>query len=189
MNVLLIHSSGRRDNSVTRRLAARAAERLGGDVTVRDLADGAPFVDAAFIDATFADPAARSAAQRDALARSDELVAELKAADVVVIGLPVYNFGAPAALKAWFDQVARARETFRYTETGPEGLLTDKRAVIVAASGGTAIGSEIDFATPWLRFALGFLGVRDVTVIAADRLMRAPENAEAAAAAVERLAA
>ncbi len=189
MNVLLIQSSARRDASVTRRLAAEAADRLGGTVTVRDLADGAPFVDHAFVDATFTDPDARSADQRAALARSDALVAELKAADVVVIGVPVYNFGVPAALKAWFDQVARARETFRYTETGPEGLLKGKKAVIVAASGGTPIGSEIDFATPWLRFALGFLGITDVEIIAAERLMAAPENVETAEQAVAALAA
>jgi FMN-dependent NADH-azoreductase len=99
------------------------------------------------------------------------------------------DFGASGALNAWFDQVARARETFRYTENGPEGLLTGKRAIIVAASGGTPVGSETDFATPWLEFALGFLGITDVEVIAAERLMAAREAAEAAEAAVGRLAA
>lgn len=189
MTVLLIQSSARAENSVTRRLAAQAAARFGGTIVTRDLAEGVPLLDAGFVGATFTDPAERDVAQRAALARSDEMVAELKAADVVVIGMPIYNFGAPGALKAWFDQVARARETFRYTETGPEGLLTGKRAVIVAASGGTAVDSDIDFATPWLRFALGFLGIADVEVIAADRLMAEPAKAEAAEAEIARLAA
>jgi FMN-dependent NADH-azoreductase len=189
MNILLIQASARREGSVTRRLAAEAAARLGGAVTVRDLAEGVPLLDDGFVRATFTAPEARDADDRAALARSDALVAELQAADIVVIGLPIYNFGAPGALKAWFDQVARAGVTFRYAADGPEGLLKGKRAVIVAASGGTAVGSEIDFATPWLTFALGFLGILDVEIIAADRLMAAPENAEAAAAAVGRLAA
>ena len=102
-------------------------------------------------------------------------MAELKAADVVVIGMPVYNFGIPAALKAWVDLIARARVTFRYAESGPEGLLTGKRAIVVAASGGTPVDSEIDFATPYLRHALGFVGITDVEVVAADRLMLDPE--------------
>jgi FMN-dependent NADH-azoreductase len=111
----------------------------------------------------------RSAAQRAALAESDALVAELAAADLLVIGVPIYNFGVPAALKAWVDMVARARLTFRYTENGPEGLLRGKRAYLVVASGGTAVGSEIDFATGYLRHVLGFLGIEDVQIIAADR--------------------
>ncbi len=189
MTILLIQASARREGSVTRRLAAEAAARLGGAVTVRDLAAGVPLLDDGFVRATFTAPEARDTADRAALARSDALVAELQAAEIVVIGLPIYNFGAPGALKAWFDQVARPRLTFRYTEDGPVGLLEGKRAVVVAPSAGTAVGSEADFATPWLTFALGFLGIRDVEVIAAERLMAAPENAEAAAAAVGRLAA
>lgn len=189
MDILLVQASGRRDGSVSRRLAEQAAARLGGAVTVRDLAEGVPLVDEAFASGTFTDPAERSEAQKAALAVSDALVAELKAADVVVIGLPIYNFGVPAALKAWFDQVARARETFRYTETGPEGLLKGKRAILAVASGGTGVGSEIDFATPWLRFMLGFLGITDVEIVAADRLMMEPEAAERAEAEIAALAA
>jgi len=90
-------------------------------------------------------------------------------ADVLVIGVPIYNFGIPAALKAWVDMVARARLTFRYTEQGPEGLLRVKRAYLVVASGGTAAGSAVDFATGYLRHVLGFLGIDDVEIIAADR--------------------
>jgi FMN-dependent NADH-azoreductase len=189
MNILLIQSSARHEGSVSRQLATEAATRLGGAVTLRELSDGVPFVDSGFVKATFTPPDDRDAADRAALAASDALVAELQAAEAIVIGTPIYNFGVPAALKAWFDQVARVGVTFRYTENGPVGLLEGKRAVIVAASGGTQVGSEIDFATPWLKFAMGFIGITDVEVIAAERLMAAPENAEAARAAVDKLAA
>ncbi len=86
----------------------------------------------------------------------------MQAADTLVIGLPIYNFGVPAALKAWVDQVARAGVTFRYTETGPKGLLTGKRAIIAVASGGTEAGSDVDFATGYIRHVLGFIGITDV---------------------------
>ena len=89
---------------------------------------------------------------------------ELVAADVVVIGTPIYNFSIPASLKAWVDMVARARKTFRYTENGPVGLLSDKKAYIVVASGGVKVGSPADFATPYLRHALSFVGITDVDV-------------------------
>ena len=175
LRVLRVDSSARRDGSLTRQVADALIERIGAggrpaEVTVRDLAAAAPaLVDAAWVDANFTPMVQRSAAQRAALAESDALVAELAAADLLVIGVPIYNFGVPAALKAWADMVARARLTFRYTENGPEGLLRGKRAYLVVASGGTAVGSEIDFATGYLRHVLGFLGIEDVQIIAADR--------------------
>ena len=100
----------------------------------------------------------------------DRLIDELKAADTIVIGLPVYNFGVPSGLKAWIDLVARAGATFRYTEAGPEGLLAGKRAIVAMASGGTEAGSAIDFATPYLRHVLGFIGITEVELVRADRL-------------------
>lgn len=194
-NILRIDASMRRDGSVTRRLADRLIARLtrqapGASVVRRDLADGVAPIDAGWIGANFTDPAARSPAQRAALAYSDQLIAELRAADTIVIGLPVYNFGVPAAFKAWIDQVARARETFRYTESGPVGLLTGKRALVVVASGGVPVDSATDFATPYLRHALAFIGIDAVEVIAADRLMADADSAVATAEArIERLAA
>ena len=136
----------------------------------RDLIDGIGFVDESWIAANFTAAEERTVTQRERLSESDQLVAELQAADVVVIGAPVYNFGVPATLKAWVDQVARARVTFRYTDAGPEGLLEGKKAYVVIASGGVPVDSAVDFATPYLRHALGFLGIHDVEVIAADRL-------------------
>jgi FMN-dependent NADH-azoreductase len=185
--ILHIDSSMRHSGSVTRALAAKLVARLRAAspkarTLHRDLAKGVPLVDEAWIDANFTDPAERDNAQREALARSDELVAEIKAADTLVIGLPIYNFGLPAALKAWIDMTARARETFRYTETGPQGLMTGKRALVAVASGGVPVGSAADFATPYLRHTLAFMGITDVEFIAADQLMA---DASAAIASAE----
>ncbi len=152
---------------------AKARSRLGYGIS-RSTAPS--FVDAAWVDANFTPPEQRNEEQKAALAESDALVSELKAADVLVIGVPIYNFGIPAALKAWVDMVARARLTFRYTENGPVGLLQGKRAYLAVASGGTAVGSEIDFATGYLRHVLGFLGIDDVQIVAADRLMARGEE-------------
>lgn len=191
LRVLRVDASARAEGSVSRRLADLMLDTLGERVPElalvrRDVAPGLPLVDAAWVDANLTEPEARTAAQRQALAKSDELVGELMAADVLVIATPIYNFGVPASLKAWIDQVARARLTFRYTEYGPEGLLTGKKAYILAASGGTEVGSAIDFATPWLKFVLGFLGIADVEVIAADRGMARGDAARHAA--TERIA-
>lgn len=188
LRVLRVDASARVDGSVTRQLADRLVEGLaarvaGLAVTRRDLAQGLPFVDADWVAANFTDPDARSAAQRDKLAGSDTLVGEVMDADVWVIATPIYNFGVPASLKAWVDQVARARLTFRYTEQGPQGLLANKKVYILTATGGTEVGSSIDFATPWLKFVLGFLGATDVEVIAADRGMSRGDAARQHAAA------
>lgn len=187
LNVLRVDASARRDGSISRRLADRFVNRLDARlavrVTERDLAHGLDFVTEDWIGANFTDPSQRTAAQREALAVSDALVAELKAADVIAIGVPIYNFGVPAAFKAWIDMVARARETFRYTESGPVGLLDGKKAVIFVASGGVELDTVVDFATPYIRHVLGFLGITDVTVVGADQLMVRDADAVAAAEA------
>jgi FMN-dependent NADH-azoreductase len=176
LRVLRVDASARVEGSVTRQLADQlivglAARVDGLSVSRRDVAQGLPFVDTDWVAANFTDPDARSAVQCEKLAGSDTLVAEVVNADVWVIATPIYNFGVPASLKAWVDQIARARLTFRYTEQGPQGLLEGKKVYILTATGGTEVGSAIDFATPWLKFVLGFLGVTDVEVIAADRGM------------------
>jgi FMN-dependent NADH-azoreductase len=174
-HVLRIDSSAQSETSVTRQLAdlfiQRLAKRQPVDVVSRDVAQGLPFIDGGWIAANFTDPTARDADKQAALALSDVLVREVRAADVLVIGVPIYNFGVPATLKAWIDMIARARVTFRYTEHGPEGLLTGKKAYLLVASGGTPVGSAIDFATPWLKHVLAFVGITDVEVIAAECLM------------------
>ncbi|MGF1543209.1 MAG: FMN-dependent NADH-azoreductase [Parvularculaceae bacterium] len=172
-NLLRVDASMRRRGSRSRALADALIDRLRETrgplaVTRRDLADGVPFVDEAWIAANFAAPAARTGEQRAVLARSDALLDEVRRADVLVLATPIYNFGPPAALKAWIDMVVRAREAFRYGPDGPAGLLTGKSAYVVVTSGGTRADSEIDFATPYLRHILGFVGVDDVTVVASD---------------------
>jgi len=182
LKVLRVDSSARSEGSMSRRVADELIEQLreregAVEVRVRDLAVEAPsFVDADWVDANFTAPEQRNGEQKAALAESDALVAELKAADVLVIGVPIYNFGIPAKLKAWIDMVARARLTFRYTENGPVGLLEGKRAYLAVASGGTVVGSELDFATGYLCHVLGFLGIDDVHIVAADRLMARGEE-------------
>jgi len=123
-----------------------------------------------WIGANFTPADQRSDEQRQILALSDSLVDEIARADTLVIGLPIYNFSVPASFKAWIDLVARVGLTFAYTETGPKGLLTGKRAIIAVASGGTTVGSDADFATGYVRHVLGFIGITDVTLIAADAM-------------------
>lgn len=174
-HILRIDASARRDGSVSRDLTSKIIDRFDATVTTRDLAESLPLIDEAWIGANFTPAADRTPEQTQTLALSDTLVAEIQAADTLVIGLPIYNFGVPAALKAWIDLVARAGVTFRYTEDGPQGLLQGKRAIIAVASGGTQAGSEIDFATGYIRHVLGFIGVTDVTFVTADRMMIDPE--------------
>lgn len=170
-NLLRIDASARHEGSVSRDLTDRIIARLGAsNITTRDLSGGVPLIDESWVAANFTPADQRTTDQAATLTLSDTLVAELQAADTVVIGLPIYNFGVPAALKAWVDLVARVGLTFQYTETGPKGLLTGKRAIIAVASGGTEAGSAIDFATGYIRHILGFLGITDVDFVAADRL-------------------
>jgi FMN-dependent NADH-azoreductase len=192
--ILRIDSSARQGDSVSRALTDRIVARLGGGAAVRDLAERPPvLVTEEIVAAYFTPPGERTEAQRAAVAPSDAVVAELRAAEVIVIGLPIYNFGPPAALKGWADMAARVGVTFEYGEDGPRGLLEGKRAIVAVASGGTGSGSALDHATPWLRHFLGFIGIEDVTIIAADQLGRESDDKTArayeAADAVEPLAA
>ncbi|MDG5749621.1 NAD(P)H-dependent oxidoreductase [Qipengyuania sp. XHP0211] len=192
-NILHITSSIRGDDSVSTSLGNRLVEKLAGkNVVTRDLAkNDLPFIDAERHAANLAPYADRSETQHGLAKIADELIDELEAADTIVFSVPVYNFTIPATLKAWADLVARAGRTFRYTQNGPEGLLTGKTVYITAATGGTAIGSDIDFMSPWLKFFLGFLGMTDVRIVAADGIMGegGEEKIAEAHQEVERLAA
>lgn len=177
-NILRVDASARKAGSSSRALTDALIARLAPDeIVTRDLTEVLPFVTEDWVGANFTDESERTDAQKAELALSDSLVDELVAADTLVIGTPIYNFAVPAALKAWIDLIARARKTFHYTANGPEGLLTGKKAYILVASGGTAIGSEIDYATGYLRHVLGFIGITDVTFIAADQQMMKGEEA------------
>ncbi|MGR3492123.1 MAG: FMN-dependent NADH-azoreductase [Shimia sp.] len=182
LSILRIDGSARRAGSVTRTLTDRVIDKMApSQIVTRDLADGVPLIDEAWIGANFTPAAERSPDQVAKLEVSDAMVAELKAADTIVLGVPIYNFSVPAAVKAWIDQVARAGITFAYNAEGPKGLLEGKRAVLVIASGGTKVQSEIDFATDYMIHALGFIGIHDVELVFADRLMAEQHTAMAQA--------
>ena len=180
--ILRIDSSARHEGSASRELAGRLIDRFDDAVVVeRDLAAGLPLLSETILGAMWTPPEQRSADQQAALTVADQLIDELVSADVVVIGLPIYNFGPPASMKAWADLVARAGTTFRYGDQGPEGLVPDKPVYVVVASGGVPVGSPMDLSSTWLTTFLGFLGLRDVTVIAADQLNVDPDRAIASA--------
>jgi FMN-dependent NADH-azoreductase len=187
-NILHITASIRSEtDSISRSLGQSIVDALaaktGASVTTRDLAaNDLPYVSAERFAANLTPASERTPEQAELAAIADTLIAELQAADTIVIAAPVYNFGPPASLKAWADLVARAGTTFRYTATGPEGLLTGKKAYLAIATGGTPVGSDVDFMSRWLTFFLGFLGITDVAIVAADGIMGADGEAKIAAA-------
>lgn len=194
MSVLLrLDASIRGEASVSRRVTDRLIERITApDTTIitRDLSQGVPAIDGNWLGAVFTPAEDRSLAQAEIAAHADALLDELRGADTLVIGLPIYNFGVPANLKNWFDQLARKGETFTYTEAGPQGLLTGKKAYVVLSSDGTELGGPVDFASGYVRHMLNFFGITDVTFVAADKLVFGADEALARAeAAIERIAA
>lgn len=186
--ILYITASIRSDaesvsRSLGRPIVNGLAARTGASVTTRDLAaNDLPYVSAERFAANLTPAAERTPEQAKLAAIADTLIAELQAAETIVIATPIYNFGPPATLKAWADLVARAGTTFRYTETGAEGLLKGKKAYLAIASGGTPVGADYDFMSRWLTFFLGFLGITDVEMVAADGIMGADGEAKIAAA-------
>ena len=176
MNILQVNSSARSEGSHSTRLAATIVERLHAAhpharLVVRDLARTPhPALDEAALQALFTPAEARTLEQAARVALDDALIAEIQAADVVVIGAPMYNFGAPVQLKNWIDAIARARVTFRYTEHGPEGLLTGKQVYLALTRGGRYRDTPADSLVPWLKTVLGFLGMREVHCVYAEGL-------------------
>ncbi|HEY2629426.1 MAG TPA: FMN-dependent NADH-azoreductase [Usitatibacter sp.] len=142
-----------------------------GSVIVRDLAEApVPHLTAERFGAFLAKPEERNAAQHEVAGFSDALIAELESADTIVLGLPMYNFGVPSTLKAYFDHIARAGKTFKYTEKGPQGLLTGKKAFVFATRGGIYAGTALDSQTGYVRDFLRFIGIDDVEFIYAEGL-------------------
>jgi FMN-dependent NADH-azoreductase len=174
--ILRVDASMRKTGSYSRELTDNMIKQLtllqNTNVKARDLADGVPLINEAWIGANFTDVAERTTEQRAVLACSDALIAEVQEADVLVIGLPIYNFGVPAAFKAWIDQIARAKVTFRYTGKGPVGLLDNKKAYVIITSGGTQLGTEIDFVSEYIHHILGFIGIKEVTIIDSSAIGR-----------------
>ncbi|WP_437610888.1 FMN-dependent NADH-azoreductase [Erwinia sp. V71] len=157
---------------------AEEAKAAGNQVTVRDLAaNPIPVLDGELVGALRPSDAQLTPRQQEALALSDELIAELQAHDTVVIAAPMYNFNIPTQLKNYFDLIARAGVTFRYTEAGPEGLVKGKRAVIVSSRGGIHKDTPSDLLTPYVKLFLGFIGITDVNFVFAEGIAYGPEVA------------
>jgi FMN-dependent NADH-azoreductase len=198
--LLQIKASISHDQGLSSQLANNfvAAYRKGhpdAKVLVREVASAepVPHLNGERFGAFITKPEQRTDAQHAVVAYSDALIDELKRADVVVIGLPMYNFGVPSQLKAYFDHIARAGVTFKYTATGPVGLLTGKKVYVFAARGGLYAGSPLDTQTGYVRDFLAFLGMKDVQFVYAEGLAVSPESREAglakAAAEIAALAA
>ncbi len=171
INTSIFSDGGQSSRLAERFVAAWREANAEGTVVVRDLAkDPVPHIDAGRFGAFLAKPGERTSEQQRVVDYSDALIDELKRADVVVLGLPMYNFGVPSTLKAYFDHVARAGVTFRYTETGPVGLLKGKKVYVFAARGGAYAGTARDTQTQYVRDFLAFLGMDDVEFIYAEGL-------------------
>lgn len=187
---LIVDSAATGDASVTRKLTSEFAEQIrrrdpNANIVRRDVGRApVPHLTEETVGAIRG--AAETDAEQAAAALSDALIGELKAADVVVIGAPMYNFGIPSTLKAWFDHVVRGRVTFRYTDEGkPEGLLPGKRAVVIEARAGfysEGPGAANDSQEPHIRTLLGFMGITDVAFVRAEKLAFGPDAASAAIA-------
>ena len=184
MNILQINASARREGANSTRIANAIVARLrqaqpSARVTLRDLAvTPHPVLDEAALGALFTPADQRSAEQAARVALDDTLIAEVQAADVLVLGVPMYNFGVPAQLKHWIDAVVRNGVTFRYTENGPEGLLKGKKVFVGLARGGRYRGTEADSQVPYLKTVLGFLGITELHFIYAEGLNMGAEAAQ-----------
>jgi len=188
-NILVIQSSISGQQSVSRALVNEAVARLleanpGARVVLRDLGSHpVPHLDANSLAGVRGSPLTET--ELAARALSDALIAELRAADTIVIGAPMYNFSMSSALRSWFDHVLRAGETFRYTSAGPEGLVGNKRVIVIESRGGLyseGPGKALDFQEPYLRALLGFMGVSDLTFVRAEKIGLGPDAREASVA-------
>ncbi len=181
MNILQINASVRGAASHSSRLAGDIVARLQATeekaaLTLRDLArDPAGTLDEAALQALFTPVADRTPAQAERVAQADAVIAQVQAADVIVLGVPMYNFGVPSSLKDWIDALARAGVTFKYTDRGSVGLLTGKKVYVALARGGLYRDTPADTQVPYLRAVLGFMGLTDVSFIYAEGLNMGPE--------------
>lgn len=184
MNILQVNASARRDGSNSTRIANSIVARLqsanpGSKLTVRDLAATPhPVLNEAALGALFTPAEQRSPEQAARVALDDALIAEVQAHHTIVLGVPMYNFGNSVQLKSWIDAISRAGVTFRYTESGPEGLLKGKKVYVALARGGMYRAAGNDPQVPHLKMVLGFLGMTDVTFIYAEGLAMGPEATE-----------
>ncbi len=188
MNILQVNSSARTDDSQSTALANALVERIRNDhpeatLTLRDLSRAPhPQLDEVALQALFTPAEKRTPEQAARVALDDVLIAEIKAADVVVLGVPMYNFGVPAQLKNWIDAISRAQATFRYTAQGPEGLLKGKKVYVALTRGGKYRNTPADTQVPYLQTIFSFLGMTDVNYVYAEGLAMGPEAAQNAMA-------
>ena len=177
MSVLQIHSSARLEGSNTRILSEYLVEKLGQPVQSRDLAQNPlPQISSEDLMGVHSSATHSRPSFQQQLALSNQLIDELKVAETLVLGVPLYNFGIPASLKSWVDAICRAGVSFEYGEQGPVGLLGVQRAYIITASGGTPIGSEIDFGSRYLEHICRFMGINEVEHIDASGSKGTPEQ-------------
>ncbi len=195
MSILLISSSPNLEGSASRALAQTLADSLAGDahIVVRDLgANPPPHLDQETIGAFYTPEADRTAEQNQKLALSDELIDELFAADAIVIAAPMHNFGIASSLKAWIDQVARIGRTFEPTGQGPKGLVTDRPIYVVTTRGGVygpgTPFNHLDHLEPYLRRALNFIGLEDISFIYAEGTAKGDDGIKAAQAEIAQVA-
>ena len=180
-NILALYSSLSGDNAASTQLAKAWLSELDAQVIERDLAAQAiPHLDSGTFTGFITPAEQHSAEQAEGVALSDQLIDELEQSDTLLISVPMYNLGIPSTLKAWIDHIARAGRTFRYTEQGPQGLLSGKKAVVIATRGGQYQGTEYDVQTPYLRQILAFIGITEVEFIYAEGLAMG-EDAKAGA--------
>jgi len=187
INASIFSNHGQSTRLADEFVASWRAGNPGAHVVVRNLAeDTVPHLDAERFGAFLAKPGERSVEQQAVVDYSDALIDELKRADVIVLGLPMYNFGVPSTLKAYIDHIARAGETFKYTDKGPVGLLTGKKAYVFATRGGLYAGTPLDTQTAYVRDMLRFLGIDDVEFVYAEGLAIGAEQKAAALSKAQR---
>jgi FMN-dependent NADH-azoreductase len=187
LNSSIFSGNGQSSQLADKFVASWKADNAEGRVIVRDLAaNPVPHLDAQRFGAFLAKPEERTPEQKAVADHSDALIDEIRRADVVVIGLPMYNFGLPSTLKAYFDHIARAGITFRYTANGPEGLLKGKKVYVFAARGGLYAGTPLDTQTSYVKNFLRFLGMDDVQFVYAEGLAISAESKESSLSAARK---
>lgn len=174
MKILKINSSIQTDKSVGRKLVDQLVSRFTNNekkIIERDLAMGLPLLTQDMVNAFYTPEDKRTDDQNEELALSNLLITEIEDSEIIVMGIPIYNFSVPASVKAYFDLIARVGVTFKYTNEGPVGLFENKKVYVIVTSGGTPFMGDEDFASSYIMHFLGFIGITDVNFISADQLV------------------
>lgn len=187
-HILIVAGSAQGVESSSFGIAKEISKRFDENtVKIRDLSTGLNSIDREWVSANLTEEKERTPGHIETLSLSNEFIKEVQWADILIIATPIYNFSVPSALKAWIDHVCRAGKTFNYTDSGPKGLLTNTRGILVITSGGVAVDSSVDFATPYLKQVLSFIGVTDIQTVSADQQLTTDDAMERARTEVSRL--